>query len=132
MWQSRSRRWGRGNRPPGRGPAWSAAEPDLLADEESMHLTHLVDAHQPALAMLRWALEPELRRRAGRLAPARLDRHGLELWAATPEGWARARLPFELPLASPHQLPGRARSSYCSAGAQTCCRERLAPRPADD
>jgi hypothetical protein len=112
------------------GPAWSAAEPDLLADEESMHLTHLVDAHQPALAMLRWALEPELRRRAGRLAPARLDRHGLELWAATPEGWERARLPFELPLASPHQLPGAIQ--LLLSRAQTYCRERLALRPAAD
>jgi hypothetical protein len=37
----------------------------LLADEESLHLTHLVQVHQPALAILRWALE---------------------LWAVTPEG----------------------------------------------
>ena len=80
--------------------------------------------------MLRWALEPELRRRAGRLAPTRLDRHGLELWAATPEGWERARLPFELPLASPHQLPGAIQ--LLLSRAQACCRERLAVRSADD
>ena len=80
--------------------------------------------------MLRWALEPELRRRAGRLAPARLDRHGLELWAATPEGWERTRLRFELPLASPDQLPGAIQ--LLLSRAQTCCRERLALRPADD
>ena len=112
------------------GPGWSAAEPDLLADEEAMHLAHLVHVHQPALAMLRWALEPELRRRAGRLAPARLDRHGLELWAATPEGWERTRLPFEIPLASPDQLPGAI--PLLLSRAQTCCRERLALRSADD
>lgn len=111
------------------GPSWAAAGPDLLADQESLHLTHLVQVHQPALAMLRWALEPELRRRAGRLAPARLDRHGLELWAATPEGWERARLPFEIPLTSPDQLPGAIH--LLLSRAQTCCRERLAPRPAD-
>ena len=79
--------------------------------------------------MLRWALEPELRRRAGRLAPARLDRHGLELWAATSEGWERARLPFAIPLTSPGQLPGAIH--LLLSRAQTCCRERLAPRPAE-
>jgi hypothetical protein len=84
-------------------------------------------------AILRWALEPELRRRPGRLAPARLDparldRHGL-LWAATPEGWERARLPFEIPLTSPDQLPGAIH--LLLSRAQTCCRERLAPRSAD-
>lgn len=111
------------------GPAWNAAAPDLLADEEPMHLTHLVQVHQPALAMLRWALEPELRRRAGRLVPARLDRHGLELWVATPEGWERARLPFDIPLTSPDQLPGAIH--LLLSRAQTCCRERLAPRSAE-
>jgi hypothetical protein len=111
------------------GPAWNAAAPDLLADEEPMHLAHLVQVHQPALAMLRWALEPELRRRAGRLVPARLDRHGLELWVATPEGWERARLPFDIPLTSPDQLPGAIH--LLLSRAQTYCRERLAPRSAE-
>jgi hypothetical protein len=111
------------------GPAWNAAAPDLLADEEPMHLAHLVQVPQPALAMLRWALEPELRRRAGRLVPARLDRHGLELWVATPEGWERARLPFDIPLTSPDQLPGAIH--LLLSRAQTCCRERLAPRSAE-
>jgi hypothetical protein len=65
------------------GPSWAAAGPDLLADQESLHLTHPVQVHQPALAMLRWALEPELSRRAGRL-----DRPG---WTAT--GWSCGRPP---------------------------------------
>jgi hypothetical protein len=106
------------------GSQWSAASPDLLADEEALHLAHLVQVHQPALAMLRWALEPELRRRAGRLVPARLDRHGLELWASTPDGWEPARLPFEIPLASPNQLPGAIQLLLSQA--RSCCRERLA------
>jgi hypothetical protein len=111
------------------GAAWTAAGPDLLAGEEALHLTHLVQDHQPALAMLRWALDPELRRRAGRLAPARLDRHGLELWVATPEGWELARLPFEIPLTSPDQLPGAIQ--LLLSRARSCCRERLGPQPAD-
>jgi hypothetical protein len=52
------------------GSEWAAAGPDLFADEEALHLVHLAEDHQPALAMLRWALEPELRRRAGQLVPA--------------------------------------------------------------
>ncbi|HEV2895686.1 MAG TPA: hypothetical protein VG411_18200 [Actinomycetota bacterium] len=63
------------------------------------------------------------------LGSARLDRHGLELWAATPEGWERARLPFEIPLTSPDQLLGA--THLLLSRAQACCRERLAPRPAE-
>ena len=99
-------------------PSWSSAIPTGPGSGRSW------SAGRP------WALEPELRRRAGRLAQARLDRHGLELWAATPEGWERTRLPFELPLASPDQLPGTLQ--LLLSRAQTCCRERLALRPADD
>jgi hypothetical protein len=109
------------------GSEWAAASPDLFADEEALHLVHLAEDHQPALAMLRWALDPDLRRRAGQLVPARLDRHGLELWAATPEGWERAQLPFEFPLRNPRQLPGAIQLLLSQA--RTCCRERLAPRP---
>jgi hypothetical protein len=81
-------------------------------------------------ARARVRLEGRLRELPAEEAPARLDRHGLELWAATPEGWERTRLPFELPLASPDQLPGALQ--LLLSRAQTCCRERLALRPADD
>ena len=84
----------------------------------------------PCLIRARVRLEGRLRELPAEEAPARLDRHGLELWAATPEGWERTRLPFELPLASPDQLPGTLQ--LLLSRAQTCCRERLALRPADD
>jgi hypothetical protein len=105
--------------------AWAAADPDPLADEEAMQLAHLVHAHQDALAMLRWLLDPELRHRAGRLAPARLSRHGLELWALTPDGWERAWLPFPAPLAGGDELATAFQSLLRRA--RLCCGARPLP-----
>jgi hypothetical protein len=92
---------------------YAAAAPDPLADVEATLLCHLLDDHPAELGWLAGLLPPGTG--AGRVAPVRLDRHGLLLRTGT----ADVRLPFAEPLTCPRQLPGRLRELLTRARANS-------------
>jgi putative heme iron utilization protein len=95
---------------------YASASPDPLAESAAGIVAHMNQDHADAnllyvqkLAGLRDATEATL---------VGIDRYGLTLQAATPDGPRKARLPFESPLTSPDEarpaviaLLGRARST---------------------
>ena len=99
--------------------AFAAAAPDLLADHEAAHLTHLADDHPDELVLLCQLLDPRLREEAVGIVPGRLDRYGLELCVRTAAGSHQARLSFPAAITHVDQLPGAMQALLRRAA--TCC-----------
>jgi hypothetical protein len=99
--------------------AFAAAAPDLLADHEAAHLTHLADDHPDELVLLCQLLDPRLREEAVGIVPGRLDRYGLELCVRTAAGSHQARLSFPAAITHVDQLPGAMQALLRRAAA--CC-----------
>ncbi|AWK09169.1 DUF2470 domain-containing protein [Streptomyces spongiicola] len=104
------------------------ARPDVLARQEAAMLTHLVDDHADAVALLTRLVDPRLLQGVARVWPLSMDRRGITLRLEYPTSHEDVLLRFPAPVDEPGQAGHRVRALLVAARA---CRRgsRLPSRP---